>query len=270
MKNLLMIVVALLVMVSAPRAFGFGGCEEDCAKCHSLDKQEAEKILAKARLQDATISDIRMSPIRGLWSVSVDRKGKKDTLYFGFSKKHIMRGAILDVDTVAPANAKQPEARAADKKAAAPERYIDTSKIPFENALILGSRKAEHKVVVFTDPDCPYCAKLHGELKKVVAETDDIAFYLKLMPLKIHPDSHWKSQSIMCRNSLQLLEDNFEKKPIPRPDCEAKVVDETVRLSTELKISGTPTLVMPDGFVLFGGKDAKGLIELITAHARKK
>lgn len=268
MRHISIAVVVLLVVILCPPAYGLGGCDEDCSKCHSLEQKEAEQILSRMKATDSSVSGIRMSPIRGLWEVSVERKGSKDTLYVDFSKKQVIKGTIIAIDTPGNALDRGPAKRPADTRQQQ-EKFVDTAKIPLENSLVLGDRNAGNKVIVFTDPECPYCARLHEELKKVVAEMKDIAFYLKLMPLKMHPDADWKARSIMCSGSLQMLEDNFEKKTIPRPQCQSAVVDENVKLGNELGITGTPTLIMNDGFVLFGGKDAKALRDLILAHGRK-
>ena len=186
-------------------------------------------------------------------------------MYVGFSKRHVIAGPIFDVD--AGLNKTQ---ESFEKMGEPPARYVDFSKIPLEPALVLGDKGARYKVAVFTDPDCPFCAKAHEEMKKVVAERKDIAFFLKLMPLRFHPDAYWKSQSILCRSSLQWLEDNFEKKDIPKPDCDNKQeVDANIRLAEELGVTGTPTLVLPDGLVITGVKDAKTLIELVTNPQKK-
>ncbi|MHB8881462.1 MAG: DsbC family protein [Thermodesulfovibrionales bacterium] len=268
-RNIVITLGMLTLVLFGSRAYGFGGCEVDCQKCHSLEKNEVEQILSKMKRSGSKVVDIKMSPVRGLWEVSLVDNGARDTLYVGFSKKQIVRGMILDLDAEGKGAGKAPELRPAALQQKAPVQYIDTAKIPLDTALVLGDKNAEHKVVIFTDPDCPYCARLHDELRKVIAEKNDIVFYLKLMPLQMHPDAHWKSRSIMCSRSLQLLEDNFSKKQIPRPACETGVVDDTVRLGAELGITGTPTMIMPDGFVVFGGRSAKGIRELVMNHVRR-
>jgi thioredoxin-related protein len=116
-----------------------------------------------------------------------------------------------------------------------------------EHTLVMGNAAAQKKAVVFTDPDCPYCLKLHTELKKIVAQRNDVAFYIKLFPLVMHKDAYWKSKSILCSSSLQMLEDNFEKKPIPAQDCNSDAVDKTIELAKSLGINGVPTVIFPDG-----------------------
>ncbi len=264
MVLLCLLSVLITVFFFNANAYSFGGCEENCQKCHTLDKKEVQQILAKFNAPDADVTDIKMSPVRGLWEVTVDEKGKKGVLYVGFSKKYIMPGPIFEVETAA--NKTQESLGGAAEPA---ERYVDVAKIPLGDALVMGDKDAPKKVIVFTDPDCPFCGKLHAELKKVLAERKDIVFYLKLMPLKFHPDAHWKAESIICSKSLDLLDKNFDKKPIPKPACETKVVDETIKVAEELGITGTPTLIMPDGLVVVGARDAK-TIEDLASSSRKK
>ncbi len=259
MQNLLILMIFLSAVLYGPEVQAFGGCEENCGKCHSLDNKEARLILTKIKVPDARIVEIRMSPVKGLWEIVIENRGRKGVIYVGFSKKHIIGGPIFEIDTNLD---KTSETLGRPDKPAA--RYVDTSKIPLDNALVMGDREARYKVIVFTDPDCPYCGKLHNELKKIVSTRRDIAFYIKLMPLKMHPDAYWKSVSIICSNSLQYLEDNFGKKPIPKPDCRTDAIDKNIRLGADLDITGTPTLIMPNGLVVFGAISADKIIDLAS------
>jgi thiol:disulfide interchange protein DsbC len=258
-----LLAVLISVLVFSAKVYAHG-CEENCEKCHTLDKKEVRQILTKLHADDANVMGIKMSPVRGLWEVTLDEKGKKGALYIGFSKKYVMPGPIFEVDAAANKTKESPSA--ANEPA---ERHVDVSKIPLDDALVMGDRNAPKRVIVFTDPDCPFCAKLHAELKKVIAERKDIAFYLKLMPLPFHPDSHWKSESIVCAKSVEMLDKNFAKKPIPKPSCDTKVVDETLKVAKELGITGTPTLIMPDGLVVFGTRDAKTIESLVSSSGKK-
>jgi len=100
-------------------------------------------------------------------------------------------------------------------------------------------------------------------MKKIVGERKDIVFRIKMFPLKNHPQAYEKSKSIICEKSLALLEDAFDKKPLPKPKCETSAVDENIKLAQKLGITSVPTLILPDGKILPGYKDAKTLINLI-------
>ena len=100
-------------------------------------------------------------------------------------------------------------------------------------------------------------------MKKVIKERKDIVFFIKLYPLPMHKDAYAKAKAIICEKSLELLEDAFEKKPMPKPKCETTAVDDNVKLAEKLGISGTPAMVMPDGRLIPGYMDADALIKSI-------
>ena len=100
-------------------------------------------------------------------------------------------------------------------------------------------------------------------MKKVVKERKDISFSIKMFPLKMHAGAYDKAKAIVCERSLALLENAFENKSLPAPKCKTTAVDETIKLAAKLGITGAPTLVMPDGRVVSGFRDANALKELI-------
>ena len=145
-------------------------------------------------------------------------------------------------------------------------RKVDVLMIPLGNAVVLGSSSAPKKVIVFTDPDCPFCSRLHREMKKVVEARKDIAFYIKLFPLAAHKDAYWKANAIECKKSLKMMEDNFEGRPINNDNCGTKEIDDNIKLAQSIGIKGTPTLILPDGTVHEGTLPADKLIELINGR----
>jgi thiol:disulfide interchange protein DsbC len=127
---------------------------------------------------------------------------------------------------------------------------VDFSSIPLDNALVIGNRKALHKVVVFSDPDCPYCGTLHQGIKQIIEKRKDIVFYIKLYPLPIHKDARRKAESIMCSHSLRMLDEAFEKKNIPDSTCTQTFIDQNIALAQKLGITGTPTIILDDGRII--------------------
>ncbi|MBS1126404.1 MAG: hypothetical protein H6Q93_393, partial [Nitrospirae bacterium] len=90
-----------------------------------------------------------------------------------------------------------------------------------------------------------------------------IAFYIKLYPLPMHKDAYAKAKAIVCEKSLSLLEDAFERKPLPAPKCESTAIDDNIKLAQKLGISGTPAIIMPDGRLIPGYLEADALIKQI-------
>jgi thiol:disulfide interchange protein DsbC len=101
-------------------------------------------------------------------------------------------------------------------------------------------------------------------MKKIIEERKDIVFYIKMFPLvNIHPGAYEKAKAIVCEKSLTLLEDAYQEKQLPKPNCKTTVVDENIRLAGKLGISSLPTMVFPDGRVISDYVDAKTLTSLI-------
>ena len=253
MRKILFPAFILLFCVLPLRySFAFEKQGEDCLKCHTLGNSEASDLL-KDIIPGIKILEIKLSPSKSLWEVLFDSGGKKGLTYIDFSKKYLISGNIISIKE----RMNLTQARFAEVN------KVDISKVPLDNALLMGDKNAKHKIVVFTDPDCPYCAKLPQELKKVIEERKDIAFYMKMFPLKIHPEAYEKSKAIVCENSLALLDDAFENKPLPKAKCETSVIDENIKLAKTLGISSTPCLVLPDGKIFSGSKDAKVIINMV-------
>ena len=235
-----------------------GGCGGgSCTDCHNLTQSEAEALLGNGVDQVLKVS---LSEMPGLWTVDVQKGDVKFPVYIDFSKSYLVAGNIIRIS----------DKQNVTMNHQAQLNKIDISKIPLEDALLLGSPKATKKVIVFTDPQCPYCKKLHEELKTVVQSDPNIAFLIKLYPLKMHPQAYDISKSIVCAKSLEMLEDSFADRPVPPPICETTVVDETLALVKELKISSTPTLVFPDGLVVAGFQKADALLKELGSKAVAK
>jgi len=236
------------------RAMDQTGCEKDCRKCHTISNEEIKEILKKLRAPDAEIVKVQDSPLRGLWEISIINKGRPGLFYVDFSKTFVVSGSIVEV--------KSGKNKTAERLTRLQEsRRVDFSKIPLDQALVMGDPVAPRKVAIFTDPDCPYCVKLHKEMEQVLQQRKDIVFYILLYP--IYKDSYWKAKSIICNRSLKMLEDAFAKKTIPKADCNTNEVDSNIQLAQGFGITGTPALVLPDGRVHPGWMPAKQLMDFI-------
>ncbi len=84
-----------------------------------------------------------------------------------------------------------------------------------------------------------------------------------MFPLPIHKEAYDKAKAIVCEKSLSLLDDAFAKKALPKAKCKTSAVDDNIKLANKLNISGAPAMVLPDGRVISGYKDAQAIKELI-------
>jgi len=100
-------------------------------------------------------------------------------------------------------------------------------------------------------------------MKKVIEKRKDIAFFIKMYPLPMHKGAYDEAKAIVCEKSLTLLDDAFAKKPLPAPKCDTKAIDDNIKLAEKLGIRGTPAIILPDGIIVPGYKDADSIIALI-------
>lgn len=258
-KSKILLSFIIFILILPVYSYSFSEKGQDCAKCHKLTNSEAVNIL-KDLIPNLKVLNVKMSPIKGLWELTIESNNRKGIVYVDFTKKHFLSGSIINI---------------AERKNLTQERFeeinrVDVSQIPLNDAIVAGNKNAKHKVIVFTNPDCPYCKDLHGEIKKVIAERKDIAFYNKLFAFKAGSPSYEKSKAIVCEKSLELLENAYEKKTIPKPKCETTAIDDNIKLAEKLGITGTPTMIMPDGRVITGKRDAKTIKELVDKTDKSK
>ena len=247
------ILLALLMSCCLlPAAFAKdGGCPKgDCGQCHTMSVEEASAALGN--LVDR-VNNVSLSEISGLWVLEVEKDRQKFPVFMDISKNYLFSGNVIRLSDTANVT----------QQLHAQMNRIDVSQIPVDDALLLGNAAAKTKVILFTDPQCPFCSKMHESLKEVVTRDPQIAFLIKLFPLKMHPQAYDISKSIICSDSMEFLEKSLKGEAIPPAICETKVVDETLALVSKLGIRSTPTLVLPNGEVQPGYKKADDLLRLL-------
>lgn len=257
LKELCIAVVATIILVSSSYAMAKDGCSGDCTSCHSLTPQEATGLLKKV---GGTVTSVRQSPSKGLYELLVERDGQKGIIYMDYGKKHLIQGVVVDLEKL--------EQVIAHKNELPQQKQItsvDVKTIPVNHAIVMGNPKGSKKLYVFTDPDCPYCQKGHVELKKLAKIAPDVAIHIMLFPLAMHPGAYDKSRSILETRNHDYLDKAFEGREIPKPTRESskKAVDEIVKFANDNGISGTPTMVLPDGTIQVGMRDAETMKKML-------
>jgi len=131
-------------LLIAPCVYGNERADHDCTKCHQITNDEALNVLKKdIGIPDVRVIGVRPGPLKGLWEIAFEAESRKGIGYLDFSKQKIIFGSILQIKT---------------KTNLTGERLyelnkVDISKIPLDEALVMGDKDAQKKVVVFTDPD---------------------------------------------------------------------------------------------------------------------
>lgn len=253
LKHLQLIILFFWIFMSPSLTMAFqkDGCGSgSCIDCHKFSKSEAAFLLS---IPEEYISELKLAEVPGLWELDIQQEKEIIPVFVDFSKQYLINGTVIKI---------------ADKNDITSERFaelnrIDVSLIQLDDALIVGNPDAEIKIIVFDDPQCPFCAKLQLEMKRLVEQQPNIAFYIKLFPLQSHPGSYERAKLIVCEKSLALLEDSLAGKEIPTSTCETDQIDKNLELAEQIGIHSTPTLVFPDGRVISGYKTMENIVRLL-------
>ncbi|HIJ87237.1 MAG TPA: DsbC family protein [Desulfuromonadales bacterium] len=256
-KELCIATAVIIILATSSYAMAKEGCGGVCTACHSLTEKEANEVIKKI---GGTVTSVKQSPSKGLFELLVEKDGQKGILLLDYGKKHLIQGMVVDIETLQPASAHQQNVTQPKEPTS-----VDVTTIPVKNAVIMGNPKGSKKLYVFTDPDCPYCRKGHVELKKLAKIAPDVAIHIMLYPLPMHPAAYDKSRTVIETKDHDLLDKAFEGKDIAKPtsDASKKAIDEIVTFANANGISGTPTMVMPDGTIQVGMRDAETMKKML-------
>lgn len=147
---------------------------------------------------------------------------------------------------------------------------VDFSKLPLDQAVKVVRGNGSRKLVVFSDPDCPFCKRLE---QRELANITDITVYTFLYPLEqLHPDAAKKSKAIWCSADRGkawmdwVLNNQLVKGPT---NCD-NPLDNLAKLGRSLGVTSTPTLIFADGKRMLGAYPAAEIEKAMNAAGRKK
>ena len=216
----------------------------------------AVRKLLEERFPGGQVKYIAKSPYFGLYEVMYD-----DTMMYVDQKvSYVFVGNIFDTKT--RTNVTERKARELNR--------VAFNELPLNLAMVKVKGDGSRKLAVFSDADCPFCARLEETLKDI----NNVTIYTFLYPIdQLHPDAARKSRIIWCSPDKVKAWDEFfaqGKLPDNAGDCENPVAATAV-LGQKLRVSATPTLVFADGSVVPGALPASNLeSELQRAEADAK
>ena len=199
-----------------------------------------------------TFRSVADTPIPGVYEVVMG----KNVAYVDASGKYFLFGHLFDMQTQKDLTAdKVPQAEAKAKA-------VDYSELPFADAVVTKRGDGNRELVVFSDPDCPYCKTL----EKTLEQLDNVTIYTFLMPLaQLHPQAAAKAMGVWCASDRAEAWGDLmlRGKEAPAGQCDnpfAKIA----ALAESLGIRGTPTIIFRDGTILPGAAPRERLEQLLA------
>lgn len=254
--RLLLLAILCLVprlVCATPMPSGCGSAK-DCASCHRLTVEEAQKLLMFSK---ATVVSVKPAPSNGLFEVLLTLDGAKGLVYLDYGKRFLIQGQMIDL-------VNKTEVIAHEKEFPRPKQFNGKplEQLPVTHAMVLGSATGSKRLAVFTDPDCPHCRSLHQVLISLVKKHADLRVDVYLYPLKsLHPKAYDKARAVMASRSRKLLDDAFAGKAITPPTGTrgAADVDAIIAFGEAEGIFSTPTILLGDGSLYLGPRTVEEL-----------
>jgi thiol:disulfide interchange protein DsbC len=140
---------------------------------------------------------------------------------------------------------------------------VDVSKLPLDKAIVRVKGNGSRKLVLFSDPECPYCQGLEKQLEGV----KDVTIYTFLLPLtELHPDALRKAQLVWCAkdkakawNDMLLLQQEPKNS---NTSCDTPIKD-IADIAKKNWITGTPGVIFSNGKLLFGNQPTETIAKLL-------
>ncbi|HZQ72950.1 MAG TPA: DsbC family protein [Burkholderiales bacterium] len=228
-----------------------------CGLAHA-DEAAIRRVM-EGKLGGAKIEGIQPGPIPGLYEVRYRAAEGMEIVYTDANADHIIvRGRVID----AKSNRDLTSERLAKLNA------VSFASLPLDQAVKIQRGSGRHVLAMFSDPHCPYCIRF----EKTLQEVDDVTIYVFMYPV-IRPDLTDHSKAVWCspdRAKAWLDLALNGKVPGVSAACDTPI-EKNLELGRRLRVSGTPTLILPTGEKISGAIGAQDLREVLAdATARAK
>ncbi len=210
-----------------------------------ISKVKAELVRAFPELSKATV---KPAPVPGLYQVEDDAQ----IFYTTSDAKYLFVGDLVDV----AAHSSLTEARRAQLRV----QMLDA--VGEKNMIVMGPDKPKRTLTVFTDVDCPYCAKFHLDVPTLNKAGVRVR-YLFFPRTGIGSESYKRAVAVWCASDrvkaigIAKAGGKLDMKTCPNP------VEHDYELGQRLGVEGTPTIFLDDGKKLPGYVPAARLLPML-------
>lgn len=200
------------------------------------------------------VDSINPSPLPGFYQVIASGQ----LVYVSNDGRYVLNGDLLDL------RAKQN----LSERAWAAFRQAELAKVPVAQRIVFAPPQPKYTVSVFTDVNCAYCRMLHSQIAQLNAE--GIAVQYLAWPREGvtttagEPTPTYREMvSVWCASDRKAAFTAAKQGHAPKPQTCVNPVKDEFDLGVKLGVTGTPTIVGPNGKVLGGYVAPDKLLKLL-------
>jgi thiol:disulfide interchange protein DsbC len=199
-----------------------------------------------------TTENIKNSELDGFYEVVLINP-QIDVLYISLDGRYVIQGAITDIELMTNLSTKRINS----------ERINILNSIDENNKIVFKAENEQHIVHVFTDVDCPYCAKLHSNMKGMNALGITVK-YLAAPIEQLHPNAQSAMEKIWCAEDTAIAMHNYKtNRYLPNSSDCINPVEEQLAISKQLGVNGTPSIFLENGSNVPGYQEPNELLNSI-------
>lgn len=143
------------------------------------------------------------------------------------------------------------------------ERRALLAQVPAKDVISFAPKEVKANLTVFTDFDCGYCRKFHGEVPEL-NRLGIAVHYLAFPRAGVGSASYRKLATAWCASDRQETLTRFKNgESIPFNVCPDNPVAKEMALGERMGVSGTPALILEDGSLVPGYRPAAELAHLL-------
>ena len=214
----------------------------------SLSVASVETVKAKLAQQypNVKINDLKITEMSGLYSGTLDNQ----IVYVNEDAQHIFVGSMIRLK----------DQHNLTKDLTLQQNMVDFKKLPLNDAVKTVRGNGKRQLAIFSDPNCPYCKTLEGNL----AQLNDVTIYTFIYPIKTQ--SIIPSKQIWCSANKEFAWKNLLQKgikPTAAADC-ATPIERNLELGKRLGLNGTPAIIFSNGYKVMGAYPAEKIQQIWT------
>lgn len=234
---------------TAPKAAAAGTASKTAA---AIPADVRARVVAK--LPGAEPSDVAVSPIPGVYEVTMGGL----IAYVSADGKYLLSGNVYDLDTQVNLTASRRNAARAKALNAMSE----------SNMIVFGPANAKMTVTVFTDIDCGYCRKFHGQIAEINKAGVRVRYLL--YPRTGPATESWdKAEQVWCATDRREALTRAKKgEAIKGKACGDAAVKTQYELGSDLGVEGTPAVFTQNGDYIGGFLTPAELVQAIQESAK--
>ena len=203
-------------------------------------QENKSKLLAALLDAFPEANDVKISEssIQGLYTIAIGSQ----IFYMSLNGKFILQGDIYDAET--GTNLTERERISARKD------FLN--QLDEEEMIIFAPDDYKQTVTIFTDVDCGYCRKFHGEIDEVMEQGIRVRY---LFFPRTGPDTEsWeKAEKVWCSQDRQSAITRAKQgKSLRAKICSGTPVEKHYSLGQMFRVQGTPTMVSDKGKIIIG------------------